>query len=131
MYKTLNLRKYFVLNPAFNHLSKSEKMKELHKRKNEFMKYYILSNHDSTLTLNELAENLKLHPKTVKKYLDAEGVCYSMNRKSDRNYQRFLLVYSVAENQYLSLRKLAEMIGLSKNTVGRYIEEFKRNSIFD
>lgn len=124
-------RKYFVLNPAFNHLSKSEKMKEIHKRKTEFMRYYILSNHDSSLTLNELADKMKLHAKTVKKYLDAEGICYIVDRKSNDNYKKFLEVYLIEENQHLSLRKLAEMIGLSKNTVGRYIEQFKRNYIFD
>ncbi len=117
-------RKYFVLNPAFNHLSKSEKMKEIHKRKTQFMRYYILSNHDSSLTLNELAENLKLHPKTVKKYLDAEGICYIIHNKRDDSYQKFLSVYLIDENQHLSLRKLAEKCRISKSHVGRYIERY-------
>lgn len=117
-------RKYFVLNPAFNHLSKSEKMKELHKRKNEFMKYYILSNHDSTLTLNELAENLKLHPKTVKKYLDAEGICYLIHNKRDDSYQKFISVYSIEEKHKLSVRKLAEKCEISKSQVSRFIQRY-------
>lgn len=119
-------RKYFVLNPAFNHLNKSDKMKEVHKRMSEFMRYYILFNHDSSLTLKELAVKMKLHPKTVKKYLDTEGVCYLTDKKSDYNYQKFLEVYLIEENRGLSLRKLAELIGISKNTVGRYIERFKK-----
>lgn len=115
-------RRYFVLNPAYNQLSKSDKMKELHKRKNEFMRYYILSNHDSSLSLKELADKLKLHPKTVKKYLDTEGVCYLVGSKRDTNYQKFIEVYSLAENQKLSGRKLAALCGISNSQVNRYLK---------
>jgi len=113
-------KKYFVLNPHFNNLSKSEKMIELHKVRTEMMTYYVLNKYDLKLTLSRNAELLHLHPKTVKKYMDKEGVLFN-NEKVNNNYQRFIEIYSVEENKKLSVRKLAEMCEISKSQVQRYI----------
>ena len=114
-------KKYYVLNPAFNFLSKSQKMKELHKVRSEIMTQYILNGYASVLSLNQNAEFLQLHPKTVKKYLDNEGVLLDYN--VDINFKRFMDIYSTEENRGLSIRKLAELCGISKSQVQRNIKK--------
>ncbi len=115
-------KRYFVLNPAYKHLTKSQKMKALHQRKSELMRQYILLNHDGSLTLKQLAEKTHLHPRTVKKYLDADGICYSQNNRQEEAYNMFLEVYSIEENQTLSIRKMAEKCGISKSQVQRFLK---------
>lgn len=120
-------KKHFVLNPAYSHLTKSKKMKELQKRRSELMKYYVLDNHDETLTLKQLAEKLELHPKTVKKYLDAAGFSYVKNNKKEENYQKFLLIYSDEENRKITKVKLAEKCGVSMTQLRRYFNRMKQD----
>jgi len=113
-------KKYFVLNPYFNSLSKSDKMKELHKVQTEMMTYYVLNKFDLELSLKQNAELLHLSPKTVRKYMDKEGILFN-NEKVNNNYQRFIEIYSVEANKKLSVRKLAEICEISKSQVQRYI----------
>jgi len=113
-------KKYYVLNPAFNYLSKSDKMKELHKVRSEMMTHYILNGYDSELSMNQNAELLQLHPKTVKKYLDNEGVLFD---RIDVRFERFCEIYSNEENKGLSVRKFAELCGISKSQAQRYIKK--------
>ncbi len=112
-------KKYYVLNPAFNHLTKSQKIKELHKVRSEVMSYYVLNEYNSSLSLNQNAELLQLHPRTVKKYLDNEGVLFD---KVDVNFEQFIEIYSNEENRGLSVRRLSELSGISKSQVQRYIK---------
>ncbi|MEA4983219.1 MAG: hypothetical protein VB066_10945 [Paludibacter sp.] len=120
-------KKYFVLNPAYSYLNKSEKMKELQKRRSEMMRLYILNNHDGSLTLKQLAEKLQIHPKTIKKYLDADGVCYLRNNKKEEGFQKFLLIYSDEENQKLAKINLAEKCGVSMTQLRRYLKRMMQS----
>lgn len=118
-------KKFFVLNPVYSRLSKSDKIKALHQRKRELMRHYVLSNHDGSLTLKQMADKLHFHPRTVKKYLDADGVYYMPESKKEDAYQKFISVYSVEENRKLSVRKLADKCGISKSQVQRYLKRYK------
>lgn len=113
-------RRKFILNPKFNHYTKSQKIKEFQKSRSEHTKLNILSSIDLNKTIKENAENLGYSVSTTRKYLKSEGINLS-EIKSERNFEMFREVYLTPENNGKSIRKLAELTGISRSQVHRYM----------
>lgn len=116
-------KKYYLLNPRFSSLTKKEKLSALQKIRAQRNQEIILSQYDFKLSLKENAKHIGYSSKTIRKYLVEKGLLDSRNNRVE-NYQRFLEIYSVVENQELSIRKLAELCGISKSQVQRYISKY-------
>ena len=80
----------------------------------------ILSSIDLNKTIKENAENLGYSVSTARKYLKSEGINLS-EIKSERNFEMFREVYLTPENNGKSIRKLAELTGISRSQVHRYM----------
>lgn len=113
----------YKLSFRFKHIvvyTKSQKIKEFQKSRSEHTKLNILSSIDLNKTIKENAENLGYSVSTARKYLKSEGINLS-EIKSERNFEMFREVYLTPENNGKSIRKLAELTGISRSQVHRYM----------
>lgn len=116
-------RKY-ILNPAFNHLSKIDKIKEFQKCKSEHTKEEILASADMNKSYIELSDELGFCPSTIRKYLKSEGIDL-VKTKSEYKFKKFEELYYAPENIGKPIRQLSKLAGISKSQVSRYINRIK------
>lgn len=116
-------RKY-ILNPDYTYLTKSEKIKKFQNCKSVHSKNEILASADLRKNYVEIAAELGYSPATVKKYLKNEGIDLVQMKKTEK-YEMFRNTYNAPENLGKSQRELAEITGISKSQIGRYITRLK------
>jgi response regulator of citrate/malate metabolism len=122
--KTDTGKRKYILNPDYKYLSKSEKIKSFQKCKSERTKDMILANTDVNKSYSELSVELGYSTATIKKYLKAEGIDI-VKLKAEEKFEKFKGIYSQPENQGRSIRALAELCGVSKSQVSRYLKHIK------
>lgn len=117
-------KRYYLFNPRFSGLTKKDKLSALQKIRADRNKELILNLFDFNLSMKDNAKQIGLSVKTIRKYLNTEGVMQADNSATPDNYQKFLSIYLIEDNQKLSLRKLADKCGVSKSQVDRYIRKY-------
>lgn len=121
-------QKKYLINPEKkNGLSKKEKMKYLGEARKQKRDDDILPNFNCNLTVKENAEILGKCVSTLYKCLNENGV--NINR--DFEYEKFVGIYfnTIESNQ--TVRKMADIAGISRAKSERYIKRIKSDgSIF-
>ena len=113
-------RRKFILNPKFNHYTKSQKIKEFQKSRSEHTKLNILSSIDLNKTIKENAENLGYSVSTTRKYLKSEGIDLKEMR-----FNQFKEVYLSPDNRGKKDSEFIALTGICKSQVYRYISKIK------
>jgi len=116
-------KRIYLLNPRFSSLSKKEKLGALQKIRADRNKELILSLFDFNKSIRENSKVIGKSTKTIRKYLREEGFDKDIQSMKVDNYQKFLSVYSIEENQGLTLIKLSRLCDVSKSQVRRYIKK--------
>jgi DNA-directed RNA polymerase specialized sigma subunit len=120
----ISSKRKYILNPAYNYLTKVDKIKEFQKCKSEHTKEEILASADMNKSYIELSDELGFCPSTIRKYLKSEGIDL-IKMKSEEKYRKFEEVYYAPENTGKSIRQLSAILGISKSQVSRYVNRIK------
>jgi len=116
-------RRKYILNPAFNYLSKADKIREFQKCKSEHTKNEILLSVDLNKDYKELSDELGYCSSTIRKHLKSEGFDL-VKMKSDEKLKQFEVIY--LSNKDKSIRELSSLTGVSKSQVSRYIKRLSQ-----
>lgn len=116
----------YIFNPHLNvHLNKKEKLQALGKARKEHQDKYVLSNFDFNKSIIENACLMKRSSKTISISLQRNGMSFSRKEKSQDAFKRFKVIYFQILEGDRTVRTLAEISGVSKSTVQRYIQRIK------
>lgn len=115
-------KKKYLINPELkNGLTKKEKMKYLGEARKQKRDEDILPNFNCNLTVKENAEILGKCVSTLYKCLNENGV--NINR--DFEYEKFVGIYFNTIEASRTVRKMADIAGISRAKSERYIKRIK------
>lgn len=118
-YTFLGKRKYLIA-PEQKHISRSEKSKALGKARRKTRDKNILENYDLVKTVKENAKDLGISENTIRNCFKDNGI----KTQNQEKYDRIVEIY--INNPDISIRKLAELTGLSTKTVQGYVRKYQK-----
>lgn len=111
-------RRKYLLNPIYNFLPYTEKLKQVGVAKRKLRNIKVINNYDFNKSVKENAEIIGMSCDTIRAALKDSG-----KKINDVKFEKFKEVYM--KDEKLSIRQLASICKISKSTVQSYIRKIK------